>query len=365
MTAHGAAAKWLCILAAALFGVRLVQADTVILANDDRITGQIVSLQGGKLTINTHYAGVVTVDWSAVKDIFTDENVRVTIKGGGDFRASIQTLEEQALLLRLFNGMRESVNLEKIEGINLPPKAPAPAAAPAAAPAPAAAAAAPPPKPKPKAVPWVGSLDLGVNSDFGNSKQQAVYLAATGDRTVGKRAWSWRTSLDLNKVGDADMMGKAKGMINHKSLLKKGLAQASFLEVEWDEARQLDFRSTAGLGLDWNAYQDKDTQLGFEGSFGYTREDYKTKQSDDITARVSARLGQGLWHKSRLDASLTVYPELEDWNDYRWHAEATWTQPLTPKLSLRLIANDDFVNRPPGKALKNDLRLRLALGLTY
>lgn len=55
-------------------------ADTVWLNNGDRLTGTIRYLSDGKLAIETHYAGTVTLDWNAVSTLASDNPVNVENK---------------------------------------------------------------------------------------------------------------------------------------------------------------------------------------------------------------------------------------------------------------------------------------------
>ena len=70
---------WVAMFAAAMFTVANVRADEVVLNNGDRITGKMVDLADGKLSIKTEYAGVVKIDWSQVKTFSTDAPAYVKI----------------------------------------------------------------------------------------------------------------------------------------------------------------------------------------------------------------------------------------------------------------------------------------------
>ena len=54
-----------------------VLADTVWLKNGDRLTGKIKVFDGGKLLIQTEYAGAIPVDWKQVKTLESDQELLV------------------------------------------------------------------------------------------------------------------------------------------------------------------------------------------------------------------------------------------------------------------------------------------------
>jgi hypothetical protein len=54
-----------------------VLADTIWLKNGDRLTGKIKVFDGGKLLIQTEYAGAIPVDWKQVKTLESDQELLV------------------------------------------------------------------------------------------------------------------------------------------------------------------------------------------------------------------------------------------------------------------------------------------------
>ena len=52
-------------------------ADTIWLKNGDRLTGKIKVFDGGKLLIQTNYAGAIPVDWKQVKTLESDQELLV------------------------------------------------------------------------------------------------------------------------------------------------------------------------------------------------------------------------------------------------------------------------------------------------
>jgi hypothetical protein len=78
----------LCVLALSLALASRAGADEIQLLNGDRLTGKIVSAEGGKITIKTEAAGDVTVDLSKVKTLSTDEPI-VVKSGDTTFKSKL------------------------------------------------------------------------------------------------------------------------------------------------------------------------------------------------------------------------------------------------------------------------------------
>src|SRR5439155_22321131 len=57
-----------------------IRADEVIFNNGDKLTGKVLSADGGKLKIKSDVAGEVSVDMKDVRTFSTDETVQVRMK---------------------------------------------------------------------------------------------------------------------------------------------------------------------------------------------------------------------------------------------------------------------------------------------
>ncbi|HVA16901.1 MAG TPA: hypothetical protein VMV59_04210, partial [Candidatus Dormibacteraeota bacterium] len=78
-------------------------ADQITLSNGDHVTGAIVKSDAKTLVIQTKYAGEVTVKWTAVTSLQSDEELYVGLSGGqvvvgpvsmSDGKIEIQTKNE-------------------------------------------------------------------------------------------------------------------------------------------------------------------------------------------------------------------------------------------------------------------------------
>ena len=56
------------VMVFALFTAVSASADIIYLKNEDRISGKVVRMEGGKLVVKTDYAGEITISWDRWKD---------------------------------------------------------------------------------------------------------------------------------------------------------------------------------------------------------------------------------------------------------------------------------------------------------
>ena len=77
-----------------------VFADTVWLKNGDRLSGKIKVFDGGKLLIQTEYAGAVPIDWKLVKTLESDQELLVKQDAWtGEKAKSLQAAEDGSVTL--------------------------------------------------------------------------------------------------------------------------------------------------------------------------------------------------------------------------------------------------------------------------
>lgn len=95
-------------------------ADTVWLNNGDRLTGQIVLLDGGKLALKTKYAGRVLIDWQDIDTLRSDQPLLVKRSGFTGQRS--QHLQAAGKgMVRVVNGQTQTVPLADIKQL-VPPR---------------------------------------------------------------------------------------------------------------------------------------------------------------------------------------------------------------------------------------------------
>ncbi|MGF6690895.1 hypothetical protein M2318_000944 [Metapseudomonas resinovorans] len=95
-------------------------ADTVWLNNGDRLTGEIIVLDGGKLALKTKYAGQVLIDWKDI-DTLRSEKPLLIKREGLDSQHSRSLDAAGKGMVRLENGTSETVPLASIRQM-VPPR---------------------------------------------------------------------------------------------------------------------------------------------------------------------------------------------------------------------------------------------------
>ncbi|MDH4555240.1 DUF481 domain-containing protein [Pseudomonas sp. BN417] len=138
-----------------------IWADTVWLNNGDRISGEIILLDGGKLALKTKYAGRVLIDWKDI-DTLSSEKPLLLKRGGFDSQHSHSLKAAGKGMVRLGDGEGETVPLASIQQLV-------------------------PPRPLLKDRIWEGNLDAKLDMERNEDRQDEWKLK--GDTRVEHGRW--------------------------------------------------------------------------------------------------------------------------------------------------------------------------------
>lgn len=127
-------------------------ADTIVLVNEDRISGQLVTMEEGKLTIETSYAGEITLEWGEVARIITDEPMQVVLSDQTSLRGNPQEAAPGQMKLKMGKIVETvSFDLGEVQAIN--PKS----------------------KDEP-AVKFTGRVNIGLSKSSGNTETESHHV---------------------------------------------------------------------------------------------------------------------------------------------------------------------------------------------
>src|SRR5690606_40638082 len=68
----------------ALWGAAAVSsawADTIVMTNGDRLSGEVLLMDGGRLILDTDYAGEIRIKWEQIAELQTNDPVLLRAKG--------------------------------------------------------------------------------------------------------------------------------------------------------------------------------------------------------------------------------------------------------------------------------------------
>jgi len=244
---------------AVLMAQNTVQADDVWLKNGDRIKGVVVSMEAEKLIFKTSYAGDIAIAWSEITNITTDAPVKVIFADGTSAQGMILSGEGGKIIMKSEQMETPLIfSIAQVKGMNPPPPGPP--------------------------VILSGRVNIGISITDGNTDTKTYY----GDAELVARSEKNRFTLGgrYNRAEDSGdtTIDNQTGYIKYDHFLTEKwyfLANASGTK---DSFKDLNLRSTAGLGMGYQFFETKTTNLSLELGVNYVNEDYIVADDDSYAA---------------------------------------------------------------------------------
>lgn len=336
-------------------------ADEVLFKNGDKLTGTVVSAEGGKLKLKSSVAGTVDVDLSDVKTFTTDKPVRMKLSDG--------TVVNQPLVAATQPGQ---VAVRPADGAAAVPAVPGQGAVAGQA----AAAGRVVPLSSIRSInakdTWTGSLVAGALVTRGNSDTDAFNFS--GDATLRRED----DRLNVNgqylfgRQRDADTGAKTTSTDNWRAGAKYdyffskqfyGFASGT---VERDRIAELSLRLTPAVGAGYQWIERPDFNLSTEGGLAFIHEEFDNDGTNDsVSLKLAYHVDKKLREGIKAFHNLTYFPSLQNLNDYYVLTDAGLRVDLTERFFTEFKVELKYDATPAPGASRSDLRYILGVGWSF
>ena len=344
-----------------------VFADQITLKNGDRLSGKVVKSDGKTLVLHTEFAGDVTLDFSAITHITTDQELHIstsdkkTVVGPvtqNDGKLEVTTrsgpVEVPTSDVVLIRNDAEQTAYDKSLHPGLMHG-------------------------------WNGGVNVGFSVARGNSETENLALAVNAVHPT----LNDKTTLYLTSIYTTNQLATPSTVAN---LITAGirydhnLNPRLFAFVGGDfmsnALQDLDLRGVYGGGLGFHAIKSDNTIFDILAGLNYTHETYSdgppvtpttvppTFTSYGVTNRYLAfTIGEEFMHKvgkgTVITENLYFFPNLTDTGPYRMTFNFGTVTKLGKWLGWQNQFSDIYVSNPPLTAKKNDLILTTGLNFSF
>ena len=315
-----------------------VWADEVILHDGSRLVGEVTQLVGGSVTVDTGFAGTVTVDASLIKGIVTDQPRSVQLPSGDRAvgKLGYTAAEGQTVMSEPVGAV--SIDLTQVDAIWA-----------VGAMHPEVLAAMPK---------WFGSLEFGLDGQTGNSERLAINGRAEIHRdTPDDRMMIYAQGHSSRENGE-DTVKEILGGITLEVDIDEDWFIFARSELEHDKLEALDLRASVTGGIGYFVIQEADQELKLRAGLGFMHESFDTSENKTNDFAIGEL---GLDYLLRVAPWLlfthhtTYYPTFDDVSEFRIVMENAVAIPLTPsedwRLRIGLRNNYDAMPEPGIKRL--------------
>jgi len=318
-----------------------VWADEIRLKNGDRLTGEVVKMEGGELTFKTSYAGEITVKWGEIAEIRTESSIHVSLSDDTSITGIAATTEEGKLKIDTEKFERPlTMDLAQVEYIGR--------------------------KPRPT-IRVSGNVNAGLDVQRGNTDTDAYHVDATVVARTDKDRGTFHGEYDREKADGIDTANKWLAYFDYNRFLNDRLFAFGNTTFESDEFKNLNLRSTLSAGLGYQVFDTPKRNLDVKGGLAYVDEDFDVGEDYDYPS-FTWGLNYDEWFFDKIMQFFHNHQGFIGLADPKKTVIRTRTGlrfPLPKGFSTTLQYNWDWDNNPAPGADRVDTRALVLIGYNF
>lgn len=318
-------------------------ADTVKLKNGDVLTGTVIKKETDKLIFNTAYAGELTITWSDIATLKTDKPVNVVLSDDSSFNAIMQNRSlGRVKLVSSGLKMATELNMKDVSYIN------------------------PSPEVSGKGVSWTGYANIGGATTSGNTDNSQIRFDAEGIARTAKSRYTIGGYVNRAKADGESTAFNSRGYTQYDYFLTKKWFIYANGSLENDKFRDINLRSSAGLGSGYQFYEQPDLNLSIEGGVNYISTDFDEAEDDRYASgRWALKYDQLIFQSIKFFHQHEVLFSLEDIANTLAFTKTGLRVPIANNLNASTQLNIDYANQPAEGRKRVDRTLLFSLGYLW
>jgi putative salt-induced outer membrane protein YdiY len=313
-------------------------ADEVILTNGDRLSGKIIDIRDGIMTLETGYSEPVKLKFEAVEKMSSTEPVELHLSDGEVLKGKITTSTDRQVAVEAGPG-REAVAVafDNIAALNPPPKKPAT---------------------------WKGNISVGGSWQDGNTDSMSASAGAMAVRRTENDRFLINFLYNKAETDGQRTAENTYGQLKYDYFLSPKWYLYLNVDMLSDDFQDLNFRTSVGPGVGYQIWDEENKSLGLEAGVAYTSEDRDLgEDSNWVSARIGINYLYKLFDRVIFTDQFVIYPNLDDTGEYTLRNEAALATGIGADWSLKL-SNIWLNNSNPEPGFKKD-DFTWILGLQY
>jgi hypothetical protein len=335
----------LLLVSSSVFAQKIAE---VVLWNGNTITGEVKSLQQGKLKFKTDHAGTIYIEWEFLKSVTSANFFEVENQQGEFFYGMLSAGPEERKLVVI--GPTQTVVLDMEQVIEIMPI---------------------------RKTFWGkvdGSLNLGLSF---TSADNILQYSIESDATYRQRKYSAKITLSSIQTRieieqeDRETTFRDNLDFTYTRYLKNRNFVSGSLDFTRSSELGIDLRAEIGWALGRTFVQSIRTRLSAAAGLTVSRETPIVEEPSDhfLSAAILGRYQFFLYNYPKTDISvdLSVLPGITDWPRMRVNFNGSLKREIITDFTVNLSIFDSYDSDPPGgdEAANHDFGVILSVGWTF
>lgn len=316
-------------LIVALMSVWAVQAsaapktDIVMFKNGDKLTGELLSLKRGRVSLNTHATGTIAIEWDKISGIISDQHIQIETSSGIRYFGTLTMDEENPGITVVTNTGQQSLDAQRVIVMS------------------------------PIENKGISRLDVDVSFGYNFAKAGGVESGNIGLNMAYRSLIRIESFSASTTITDSDTQEESKRSsigFQHTRLYKDRWFTTGTLTGEQNDELGLNFRTSIGGGFGRFLLQSNSMLWSLEAGLQVAREDL-VSEPEDVDS-VEALFGMAwdwfLFQDPELDWSTTiqVIPSVTESGRVRGNLNTELKWELINDLKWGITLYGNFDNQP-------------------
>jgi putative salt-induced outer membrane protein YdiY len=318
------------------------KSDLVFLGNGDRITGEVKSLEQGKLRLKTDSAGTIYIEWAEIERLSSSQTLEVELQDGEKFFGVLEPDAEAGTLKIQTEDQRRVLEMPVIVRMT--------------------------PIEESRWKRLDGSFDLGFGFTSSNKSSQ-VSLGSE----VRYRTRKYQRNLGFSSTRIDQESGERTKRQSLDGGVQRFLANRRFvggtLQFQENEELGLDLRSLVTVGMGRHAVQTNAMQLDLFGGIALNWEDFAGSdvvESTELVGGLQFAFFRFNDPETDFRVNLLVYPSLSQSGRVRVEFDTRLRRELVKDFFWTISVYDSYDSEPPIQGVEtNDWGLNSSVGWSF
>ncbi|HEX4796379.1 MAG TPA: DUF481 domain-containing protein [Humisphaera sp.] len=317
-------------------------ADQIVFKNGDRLTGKIVSMDGGKLVVKSAVAGAVTVDLKDVSTFSTDGPIEIHLNDGTVLKQPVAVDKEGTISAGGADMKPETISLGAVKSIN-PPNGT-----------------------------WTGSVTVGGSFARGNTDSDSINASAhvvrrgENDRITADAGYFWSREHVPGVSGKHETENNWFISPKYDYFFQPKLYGYANARIERDLIAKLSLLFSPGVGVGYQWVEKPDFHFNTEGGLSWLYRDFSNDGTTESAAlRLAYHIDKKLNDKVTVFHDLEYLPGLDSINNYFFDTDAGIRTTLTEKMFAEIKLDFKYNSIPAPGQQNSDTRFLVGVGWNF
>jgi putative salt-induced outer membrane protein YdiY len=326
-------------------GLRPALADSVTLSDGSILFGTVKGLAGGKLTLETDFAGSLEIDATKIRSIKTEQPINVALASGDRLVGAIEPNQAGDGFVVKTKHADVPIKSADVQDIwTKDGKSPEQTTLEAEI-----------AKHQAK---WSATIEAGAVMKEGNTDSLTAHGAFELRRAGAEDMLKFYLRAGYAEQDDVRNQNEIIGGVDYEAWFTERWSWYTRLELEYDEFENLDLRTTAAAGLGYHWLKQEKLDLKTRAGVGYVHEAFSNGVTDDkgiIDLGLAFRWDIVDYVRFTHDANYS--PSFDGIEDYRLRFDSAFTFPLGDsdrwKFKVGMLNEYDSMPEPGVERLDN------------